>query len=96
MIKVDELKMDVYNDECTNISKAFSAIYEYKGEIETILNNGNWQGASQEMCKAVLAAVDDYLKNFYSDYQDLHNAINELCGDVGTFVSDSSSVQKLS
>lgn len=95
MIKVDELKLGTYETEHTALMEAFSTLDEHRETINGIVNNGNWEGASLEMCQAVLSAVSDYLDNFYTDYTDLTNAVKELRTDVGCFVSESPAVQNL-
>ena len=95
MIKVDELKFGTYETEHTALMEAFSTLDEHRETINGIVNNGNWEGASLEMCQAVLSAVSDYLDNFYTDYTDLTNAVKELRTDVGCFVSESPAVQNL-
>jgi hypothetical protein len=95
MIKVDELKLGTYETEHTALMEAFSTLDEHRETINGIVNNGNWEGASLEMCQAVLSAVSDYLDNFYTDYTNLTNAVKELRTDVGCFVSESPAVQNL-
>lgn len=95
MIQVDELKIGTYEDEHQSMLDSFSTLDEHRKTIRNIVNNGNWEGASYEMCQSVLAAVSDYLDNFNNDYTELASAVSELRTHVGSFVTESPSVQKL-
>ncbi len=95
MIKVDELKIGTYETEHTAMVGAFSTLDEHRETIKGILNNGNWEGASFEVCQAVFSALSDYLDNFHTDYSDFTNAVKELRTDVGCFVTESPAVQNL-
>lgn len=95
MIKVDELKLETYDTEHTTITEAFSTLDEHRETIKGIVNNGNWEGTSFEMCQAVLSSVSDYLDNFKNDYTDFTNGVAELRANVGNFVTESPAVQNL-
>ncbi len=95
MIALDELKLETYEKEHAALTEYFSALDEHRQTINGIVSNGNWEGISCEMCKAVLTSLSNYLDNFQNDYTDFTNAFRELRVNVGSFATEAPSVQKL-
>lgn len=95
MIKVDELVMSNYETETQNAVDAFKNLDSYHDQINGILSSGNWSGSAHDKCQKVIEIIYNYLSDVYKDFGEAKKNVNQLVGDVDTFVSTSLSVKKL-
>ena len=96
MLKVDEKKLPDYFDCVDNIENCRKTLDENTTKTFETLSEGEWSGASHDLCLALFQATMNNMRLFFESYDELTTAVDTLKCNVDEYDTTSAVVGFLS